>query len=179
MKVIVGSKNPVKVNATKAAFSKFFSDVEVKGESVDSGVSDMPLTAKETRLGAINRAKRSLELGADYGVGLEGGVEDTDYGMFLFGRVAIIDKNNNVGLSGAEGFLLPEIIAKRIRQGEELGPVMDDVTGLPDVKKNAGAVGIFTKNEISRTDSFEKSIILALVKFINKEIYGLEWVLLK
>ncbi len=174
LKVIVGSKNPVKVNAAKKAFSRFFDNVDIRGVSVDSGVSDMPLTRKETKQGAINRAKKSLEIGADFGVGIEGGVDEDEHGMFLFGVVAIVDKNNNLSLAGSEGFLLPEKIAEKIRNGRELGPVMDEYTGMHNVKQNSGAIGYFTKNHVTRTSSFEQSIILALVKFVNKDIYEIK-----
>lgn len=171
MKIVVGSINPVKLNATKCAFSKFFKDVVVQGVNVNSEVSDMPLTREETKKGAITRARKSLELGADYGVGIEGGVHEEENGMFLFGIVAIIDKEKNLGLAGSEGFLLPEKIASRIRKGEELGPVMDEITGMHNVKQNNGAIGYFTKDYVTRTNSFEQSIILALVRFINKDLY--------
>ncbi len=174
MRVLVGSRNPVKVNAAKKAFSRFFDDVEVEGISVDSGVSDMPLTRAETKKGAISRANKCKVKEADFYLGIEGGVDEDEHGMFLFGVVAIIDKEDHLSLAGSEGFLLPEKIAARIRKGEELGPVMDSFTGMSNVKQNAGAIGFFTKNHITRTSSFEHSIILALVKFINKEIYEIE-----
>jgi inosine/xanthosine triphosphatase len=173
MRVVVGSKNPVKINATKNAFNHYFDNVDVIGTDVDSEVGDMPNTRELTLKGAITRAKKSLNSNADvdYGVGLEGGVYTTEYGMFLFGIVVIIDKNNELGISSAEGFMLPKIVADKVTQGEELGPVMDVLLGQKDVKKNQGAIGFFTKGVISRTKSFENSIVQALIKFINKELY--------
>jgi inosine/xanthosine triphosphatase len=171
LKVVVGSTNPVKINATKKAFSRFFDDIEVIGINVDSGVSEMPISRSEIINGAINRAKKSLE-NADYGVGLEGGTHETKYGMLLMGVTAIISKNGEIGLGNTEGFILPEMIAKRIRNGEELGPVMDDIINEKDTKKKLGAVGIFTKGQITRTDSFEQSVIIALIKFINPQFYN-------
>jgi inosine/xanthosine triphosphatase len=56
MKVIVGSKNPVKLNGTKSSFSKYFENFEIIGEDVESGVSNMPIN-DETHKGAENRAK--------------------------------------------------------------------------------------------------------------------------
>ena len=176
MKVVVGSKNPVKVNAVKEAFEYFFDEVVVIGTNAKSGVSDMPTTELETMQGAMNRAKESLESAKDidFGVGLEGGIEDTNLGMLLFGRVVILDNKGNVGFSGNEGFILPEKIAKRIRQGEELGPIMDDFLGESDIKKKQGAIGVFTKGYMDRTQSFKQSVVLALVKFINPEWYEIK-----
>ena len=39
VKVLVGSRNPVKLEAAKKAFSIFFNEVEVAGIAVDSKVS--------------------------------------------------------------------------------------------------------------------------------------------
>ena len=47
MKIVVASKNPVKINATDAGFSTYFEGVEVLGVSVESGVSDQPKSDEE------------------------------------------------------------------------------------------------------------------------------------
>jgi non-canonical (house-cleaning) NTP pyrophosphatase len=43
MKVLVGSRNQVKIEATKKAFEKYFYDIEVVGIEVDSKVSRQPI----------------------------------------------------------------------------------------------------------------------------------------
>jgi len=45
LRVIVGSKNPVKINAAKHVFSLYFPDhiIECKGEHAPSDVPDQPL----------------------------------------------------------------------------------------------------------------------------------------
>ena len=43
MKILVGSQNPVKIEATKEAFLKYFEKVEVMGIEVDSKVSSQPI----------------------------------------------------------------------------------------------------------------------------------------
>lgn len=173
MKIVVGSRNPVKINATKKAFSHYFENVQVIGFKVDSEVGYMPNTRELTLMGAITRAKKAFDSddNVDYGVGLEGGVYTTEHGMFLFGMAVVIDKNKELGISSAEGFILPKIVEDKINQGAELGPVMDQLLGQKDTKKNQGAIGFFTKGVIDRTKSFEKSIVQALIRFINKELY--------
>jgi len=42
IKVIVGSKNPVKINSVKEVFSKYFKGLEVEGKEIDSQVSGQP-----------------------------------------------------------------------------------------------------------------------------------------
>ena len=85
LSVAVGSKNPVKVESVRRAFSAAFADaaVNIFPYDVSSGVSDQPWGDRETREGALNRARACqlachTETGAPpaFAVGLEGGVAD-------------------------------------------------------------------------------------------------------
>lgn len=61
-KIIVASKNPVKVHAVEQAFGKMFPDeiFEIEGVSVLSGVSEQPLSNEETYTGAMNRVMQVM-----------------------------------------------------------------------------------------------------------------------
>jgi len=146
-------------------------ECEIIGVSVSSGVSDMPMSFDEIVNGAKNRAQAAIELvGADYGVGLEGGMNDFDLGTFLMGFVAIVDKHGAWGLSIGGGLYMPDKIIKMVRDsGRELGDVMDELRGLQNTKKHDGCVGYFTDNLINRKESFEKPTISALSRFKKKE----------
>ena len=75
----VGSTNPVKIAAVRTVVTRAFPAAEVIGLSVDSGVSEQPWGDEEARLGARNRARAVLAAaGSDLGVGLEGGVLETE-----------------------------------------------------------------------------------------------------
>lgn len=63
MHLFVGSTNPVKLNAVTIAASEAWPDAIVTGLEVPSGIAEQPMSDEETRQGAINRAKRVLELG--------------------------------------------------------------------------------------------------------------------
>ena len=76
MKVAIGSKNPVKIEAVKEAFGKVWpdQDFEFIGIEVPSGVPDQPMSDEESIKGATTRANNALDrLNADFGIGLEGG----------------------------------------------------------------------------------------------------------
>ena len=173
LKVAVGSKNPVKIAAVKSAFEKVFGNCEIIGVSVPSGISDMPLSFSEIAQGAKNRAHNALEaLDADYGVGLEGGLDDTFLGTFLAGFVAIVDKNNVWGYSRGEGLFMPTAIVKKVKEeGKELGDVMDEIRGLKNTKQREGCIGYFTNNLIDREESFAKPVICALSRFSKRELF--------
>ena len=59
MKVVVGSLNPVKLNATRNILEKIYGEIDISPRDVDSGVPDQPFGMDETIKGAVNRAKNS------------------------------------------------------------------------------------------------------------------------
>jgi inosine/xanthosine triphosphatase len=77
-KVIIASKNPVKINAVKQGFKKMFPNTEFEfiDISVSSEVSDQPFGNDEIFQGAFNRATNAKKevSNADYWVGVEGGI---------------------------------------------------------------------------------------------------------
>lgn len=156
MKVIIGSKNPTKIGAVASVFNK----ADVSGLSVPSDVSAQPLSDEETMQGAINRAKHCLEAGADYGIGLEGGVMEIGETMYLcnWGALALAD-GTVLTASGAR-ISLPEDIKSALKSGEELGDVMDRFANKKDVRSNEGSIGIFTENRMSRKAMFEHVVQL-------------------
>lgn len=173
MKVAVGSQNPVKIEAARRAFKKVFGDCDIVAVSVSPGVSDMPMSFEEAVKGAKNRAKGAIEsVKADFGVGFEGGFEQTHIGTFLCGFVAVIDKENKWGFGKGSGTLMPEKIVKRVKQGKELGDVMDELLGRKNLKQHEGTTGFLTKNLIPRIQGFENTLIYALARFMREEFFS-------
>ena len=174
LKIVIGSKNPIKIEATKNAFEKVFGlSVEIIAVSVSSGVSDMPISFEEMLDGAKNRADRARQkIDADFGVGLEGGFENEKIGTFLSGFVAIVDRQGVWGYAQGSGLFMPEKIVKKVReQKKELGDVMDEMRGLKNTKQHEGCVGFMTDNLIPRKSAFEATIIYALSRFTKKEMF--------
>lgn len=153
MKVAVGSKNPAKISAVEEAFKEF--PYEIIAVDAESGVSDQPMSDEETIKGAINRAIQAAEQGsADIGIGLEGGVQQTPFGLMLCNWGALAVKGMEPIIAGGARIPLPMEIAQRLLAGEELGPVMDDYAKKQNVRKNEGAVGILTNGQINRSEMF-------------------------
>lgn len=120
LKITIASKNPVKITAALQGFTRMFppspttaTDVThtALGLSVPSGVPDQPLTGTSTLRGAYNRAVRARELepGADYWVGIEGGVDtessDSALGLDLDldGAGAGLEEREGKGDKGGKG----------------------------------------------------------------------------
>jgi len=173
-KVIVASRNPVKIKATEIGFKKVFPDLEFEfiGISVPSGVNDQPMNDEETLQGAINRTKnaRAEYPQADYWVGLEGGVDPKEDGLMAFAWIAVLGKEKT-GKARSAAFFLPPPVVKLIRQGNELGDADDIVFGHKNSKQAGGAIGLLTKNVSSRTQVYADTVLLALIPFCNLELY--------
>ncbi|WP_040207598.1 DUF84 family protein [Neobacillus jeddahensis] len=153
MRIVIGSKNPAKIAAVKNSFDQ--DELEFIPLDVPSGVNDQPFSDDETIRGAINRAKEALRMGnGDIGIGLEGGVQETSYGLLLCNWGALATPTVEPFIAGGARFLLPAEVAARLRAGEELGPVMDEYAKMKNVRKHEGAVGIFTNGMINRVDMF-------------------------
>jgi inosine/xanthosine triphosphatase len=184
MQVAVGSGNPVK----RAATGRVFPDATVESLPVGSGVSEQPTGHAETLRGATIRARRAYAAdGVDLGVGIEGGVaaapaaaswsatgDDTaaeperlvgaDCSLVMW---AAVTDGDQLSHGGGPSLPLPDSIATRIRAGEELGPVMDDVLGTDDVAKKQGAAGAFTAGRLTRTDALEAAVAAAAGPFLS------------
>ena len=174
MIVVVGSDNPVKVAAAKAVFLKAWRSAKVIGVKVDSKVSHQPIGFGETIAGAINRAMAALKSDkkADFGVGLEGGVRKLGkYGVLEVPWACVLSKYGIMGIGAGPGLLLPKKIGQELLKGEELGPVLDRLTGIKDVKKKMGAFGIFTNGLIDRKMAYEVMIASALARFVGEKYY--------
>lgn len=170
--VSVGSLNPVKINAVQDAFTRKWPHASVCGADVDTGVSAMPMSDQECLAGARNRAKLARELNdADFGVGLEGGVNQEAAGLMLLGWVVIVHRDGRQSVSCTTKIPLPKMLADRVLAGEELGPVMDDVLNETGTAKKGGASGALTDGLVMRKDKFEMAVAYALSPFVAPQFY--------
>lgn len=173
-KVIIASKNPVKIQAVKEGFTKMFPSqaFEFIGVSVPSGVSDQPLSDPETFRGAKNRAENAFikTPDADFYVGIEGGIEQTNHEMQAYAWV-VIKAENAYGKSKTSTFFLPEKVVELVNSGLELGEADDLIFKRQNSKQKVGAVGILTGEVIVRSSYYSEAVILALIPFKNKGLY--------
>ncbi len=171
--VAVGTTNPIKVKAVHKAFQGYWQMAMVTPTDVPSGVSDMPMSDKECLEGARNRAIAAMEkTGADFGVGLEGGVNPEPTGLMLLGWVVIVSREGAESVACTAKIPLPESLAKRILAGEELGPVMDDVLKTTGTAKKGGASGALTAGLVLRQDKFQMAVAYALAPFVAPQFYS-------
>ncbi len=176
MKIVVGSTNPVKVEAARAVFGRITVDLSVSGIEVESGVAAQPWGNEETRQGAVNRAQAALRAAlsdgpADLGVGFEGGVFETAQGLMTCAWCAVVGRDGTMGIGGGVSVLLPPAVAAAVRAGHELGTAIDRLAGAHNTKQGPGAVGILTNGLIDRQAAYEHMLVLALAPFRRPDLY--------
>ena len=169
---MVASRNPVKITAAQRALSQWFAQhhVVAQGMNIDSGVSDQPMSESETRLGAVNRVKRCVasqhkaQTKTDWTLAYEGGVDTFEDGPATFAYVAISNGQKFVvGRSG--NLLIPESVYSALKDGEELGSVMDNQYGTHNIKQKGGAIGILTKGLATRQSVYVTATLMAMSAF--------------
>ncbi len=174
MKIVIASTNPVKIRAVENAFKKVFKtkDVKIESVSVESRVAGQPIGDKETIKGAINRVNNVVKIfpKADYWIGIEGGVEIVG-GMLSSFTWVVIKSEDQTGSAKTDTYFLPEKVTQLVKQGKELGDAIDTVFKKHNSKQNNGAVGLLTKDLITRDKLYEDVVVLALIPFIHKGLY--------
>jgi non-canonical (house-cleaning) NTP pyrophosphatase len=80
---------------------------------------------------------------------------------------AAVTDGRRVACGGGPTLPLPGHVGDRLRAGEELGPVMDDVLGTTGVAESQGAAGVLTGGRLSRTDALEAAVAGAAGPFLT------------
>jgi len=167
MHVAVGSENPVKRSATERVLGERADTVE--SIRVDPGVPEQPRGHDRTMAGAENRAVGAMAAtDAHLGVGLEGGVAEFEGadGLFLVMWAAVTD-GDRLGTGAGPSIRLPESVAARVADGEELGPVLDDLLDTSGIATREGAAGVFTDDIIDRESALVHALASALGPFVT------------
>lgn len=174
--VLIGSENRVKIESARQGFSKFFKPVDVKGLRVDSGVSAQPFN-EDTFTGAKNRAecvKRindEQSLGADFFVGIEGGVLQLHKRWFQFTVIYIVDPQHRESFSTTGLYELPDWIVEKLLAGIELSHIIDELMQDSNTKEKQSASGFFTNGAVNRLQNYTQAVTFALIPFLQDNLY--------
>jgi len=165
MKVAIGSSNPAKVSAVKDAFKLYLPDntFEFIAIEVDSGISDQPMSDNEAYKGARERAKQAIEqTGADYGVGIEGGIQEIK-GHWVVGNLAVVvDRHEKEGFGISTRISVPANIMKHVHKNKNLSHATQLEHGIEDIGKKQGILGMLSKGLITRSSASKDAVIGAL-----------------
>jgi inosine/xanthosine triphosphatase len=180
--VVVASDNPLKVGVALAAFKKVFPDTEFNfiGFKSPSGVSEQPMSYKETLLGASNRldyaTKEAQRIKAEYVISMEGGVAKRGRKKLVeFAYILVKEmKTENRALAKTAEFYVPKPIADIVLEGGEIGPASDKVFGSTNCKQKGGSIAYFTDGITSREDIYIQAALFAI-----NELKHPEWFFVK
>jgi len=176
--ILVASKNPVKIKACLEAFQPFFSRLTIDSCEVILPYTnaDQPIGEEQTREFSKLRVTqaRKENKGYDFYVGIEGGVVKTyteEARIVVYSSVG--DRNYTETIRGCE-IPLPEkwLDALNNKKYGELGDLVARVSGVKDIKRKQGAVGYFTKENITRFDVLKQSIVMALIPYLNPSLFN-------
>lgn len=175
MKILIGTKNPGKIEGAKQAFEKYFDNVEIEGVQVSSNVGDQPIN-EEILQGAKNRVKNLKEyainnnIEADFYISSEGGITNLLGEWIDINAVVIEDSKGFQSIGTSQGFPIPNKYLDEIKQ-TELGKVMDKIFNGKELGKGKGGINFLTKDEVSRIDLVKNAFVMALVSHINGETW--------
>jgi inosine/xanthosine triphosphatase len=172
MKIVVSSLNPVKIEAVRKAFLSQFPghQIDLIPASVESGVSDQPMSDHETSQGARNRVSNAMHeiVDADYWVGLEGGLDMFDGHLMAFAWMVVADSENRISKTRSVTLPLPPRVQELVLTGMELGEANDRVFSTLNSKQEGGAFGLLTDGLMTRESVYTQTLVLALVPFVNE-----------
>ena len=175
MKILIGTKNPGKIEGAKQAFEKYFDNIEIEGISVSSNVGDQPIN-EEILQGAKNRVRNLKEyavnnnIKADFYVSSEAGITNLLGEWIDINAVVIEDSKGFQSVGTSQGFPIPDKYIDEIKE-TELGKVMDKIFKGNELGKGKGGISFLTKNEVSRIDLTRSAFIMALTRHINGNIW--------
>ncbi len=175
MKILMGTKNPGKIEGAKQAFEKYFENVEVVGIPVSSNVGNQPINEEIIR-GAKNRVKNLREyaienqIKADFYISSEAGITNLLGEWIDINAVVIEDSKGYQSIGTSQGFPIPDKYINEIKE-TELGKVMDRIFSGKELGKGKGGISFLTKNEVSRIDLTRNAFVMALTKHINGEMW--------
>ena len=175
MKILMGTKNPGKIEGAKQAFEKYFDNVEIEGIAVNSNVGDQPIN-QEIFQGAKNRVTNLKEyainnnIKADFYISSEAGITNLLGEWIDINAVVIEDSEGFQSVGTSQGFPIPDKYIDEIKE-TELGKVMDKIFSGKELGKGKGGISLLTKNEVSRIDLTKNAFIMALISHINGDTW--------
>lgn len=172
MKILIGTKNPGKVEGATKAFKNYFDNFEIDGIPVSSDVSEEPVN-NEIYEGAKNRVNNLIQyakdngIDAEYFLGIESGITNL-LGRWIIISIAIIkDKNGYESWGTSPAFPVPDKYVDEIIS-TDLGKVVDKIFGQNDLRSGNGGVSFVTNGIINRIDLTKEAFVMALSQHINE-----------
>ena len=172
MKILMGTKNPGKIQGAKEALEKYFDDIDIQGIPVSSDVSEEPVN-HEIYEGARNRVDNLIKyakennIDARYFLGIESGITNL-LGKWVIINIAVIKDDKGYESWGTSpAFPVPDKYVEEIIS-TDLGKVMDKIFEKNDLRSSIGGISFLTHEVINRIDLTRDAFVMALTQHINE-----------
>lgn len=179
MKIVIWTKSPPKIAAIESAIWKHLvsknKNIEFVYIKAESSVSDMPLSLEENMLWAKRRvAFCRKEIGnADFYVWMEWWSQIINNTAYLFWAIYIENNSWEWHYWFSPMMEIPPLVKTWLyKDWKDLGPLMDELSGLVDIKKKWWSLELWSDWLLNRKEEFEKACICAISPFFN-EYYSL------
>jgi len=128
MKIAVGTASSQKIAYLEEVLKELELEFSLLPFEVSSGISDQPLSNKETKKGSMNRAKNALSKtnDCDFAIGIEVGYhpnKKSEYKMFCY--TTIIDSKGKKVSARSHQLLLPDFYQKLLKENKYLSNYVD------------------------------------------------------
>lgn len=175
MNILMGTRNPGKIEGARQAFERYFEDVKIEGIPVNSDVGNQPvneeiLQGAKNRVNHLKKFANKNKLDVDFFIASEAGITDLLGEWIDINCVVIEDKKGLQSVGTSQGFPIPDKYIKEIRE-TELGKVMDKIFSGKELGKGKGGISFLTRDEVSRIDLTRNAFIMALTKYINEDVW--------
>lgn len=170
----VGSQNPVKVRGIREAFSRFYRVKAVKSKSVNTGIPPQPIGLDQILEGAKLRATLSMDPECDFGVGVEAGFYAVGGEPYDVEVAYVVSRTGEHSVGFSPSFPIPPKVYDSVVKGvyRELEEAVEDLFKVEKIGDREGFIGILTRGVCERWVLGYYATLMALVKFINRELYS-------
>ncbi|MBK7949610.1 MAG: DUF84 family protein [Deltaproteobacteria bacterium] len=193
--VRVGTENPAKLGAVRAALAALLDEVPstlaIAGVGTASGVPEQPVGWDEIAAGARNRSRAAFDSGpCALAFGIEDGLVElpgAPQGLAVFNvGCAWVTDGAREGVGFSSGFAYPPAaVGPAYRDRQPVGglfdalwqahrPVVDGQagsTGGPPSGRQGGNIGQLTQGRLDRSAYGAQAILCALVPFLHVDLY--------
>ncbi len=164
----IATQNMRKIEAIKSIFEKYFTELEIKYDSSDSGVPEQPVN-DEVFEGAKNRIedlkKKNPDFRqCDYLIACEGGMLQLYGSWFNVQIVQIEDKYGQSCMGISQGMVIPDDKVERIIQNG-LAKTFDETFG------EKGGMRVLTNGMRNRENFIEEATLMAISGLLSKKIW--------
>ena len=160
MKILIGTKNPGKIEGAREAFEKYFDNVEIEGI----------LQGAKNRVKNLKKYAKENQIKADFYISSEAGITNLLGEWIDINAVVIEDSKGLQSIGTSQGFPIPDKYIEEIKE-TELGKVMDKIFSGKELGKGKGGISFLTKDEVTRIDLTRNAFIMALTKYINDDLW--------